>query len=241
MTAEPGLRVKFLLVCEGPSDRHIVPHLESLCVRAGAVEAIGDAPDLGLLPRPPGKAIEEQAAAALRLAGEVHLLFAHQDADRRDPEDVRRRIDARLSAVRGCPPHVCVVPVQEIEAWLLLDERAIRAVAGRPRGTAHLGLPEPGRIESTPSPKEVLEAALAAASEASGARLRKVRSAFREHRSMLFQRLDVDGPIQSLPAWRRLVLDVQRVIDLLQAEVGRPRETGKHGRGTRPPRGGAGG
>lgn len=237
MSAGPSLRVKFLLVCEGSSDRHLVPHLEALCVRAGAAEAIGDAPDLGLLPRAPGKAIEEQAAAALQLAGDVHLLFAHQDADHRDPEEVRRRIDARLEAINGCPPHVCVVPVQELEAWLLLDEPAIRTVAGRPRGTAPLGLPGPGRIESMPSPKEILQAALAAASEASGARLRKVRVAFSEHRAMLFQRLDIDGPINSLPAWRRLVTDVEHVIGLLQAGSAHPREAMEASRSARPRRG----
>lgn len=212
MNEPPALRVKFLLVCEGSSDRFLLPHLEALCVRAGAAEALGDAPDLGLLPDPPGKAIEEQAAAALRQAGDVHLLFAHQDADRRDPEEVRRHIDARLGEIAGCPPHVCVVPVQELEAWLLIDEQAIRAVAGRPRGTLPLDLPEHAKIESTPNPKEVLRAALAAASEATGARRRRVRDAFGEHRAMLFQRLDIDGPIQSLPAWKCLVRDVQRAV-----------------------------
>lgn len=227
MTGQPSLRVKFLLVCEGSSDRYLVPHLESLCVRAGAAEAIGDAPDLGLLPLAPGKAIEEQAAAALRLAGDVHLLFAHQDADHRDPEEVRRRINSRLSTISDCPPHVCVVPVQELEAWLLLDEPSIRAIAGRPRGTAPLDLPDPARIESTPRPKEILKAALATASEATGARLRRVRAAFGEHRAMLFQRFDVDGPVGSLPAWRRLVADVEAVIGKLLQPSGRPPEVAK--------------
>lgn len=233
-----ALQVKFLFVSEGSSDRNLLPHLESLCVRAGAAEAMGDAPDLSRLPRPPGKAIEEQAAAALRLAGEVHLLFAHQDSDHRDPEMVRQRIDAKLSSIAGCPPHVCVVPVQELEAWLLLDEQAIRAVAGRPRGTAPLGLPPAARIEATPRPKEALAAALVAASEASGMRLRKIRSAFPEHRAMLLQRLDMDGPLRSLPAWRRLVMDVERSIHQLLSAARLSREITGRVRGAILPQGG---
>src|SRR5690242_2351801 len=100
--AEPNLIVKFLLVCEGSSDRGLVPHLEALCVRAGAAMAMGDAPDLGRLPVAPGKAIEKQARAALGLAGDVNLLFAHQDSDRHDPEEVRRRILRSLASVDAC-------------------------------------------------------------------------------------------------------------------------------------------
>ncbi|AUX35771.1 MULTISPECIES: DUF4276 family protein [Sorangium] len=209
--------IKFLLVCEGTSDRGLVPHLEALCVRAGADEAAGDAPDLGRLPQPPGKRIEEQARTALKLAGNVNLLFAHQDADAREPEEVRQRIHERLAGLDGCPPHVCVIPVQEIEAWLLLDEAAIRMVAGNPRGQEELNLPPRRSIESTSKPKERLEAALAAASGKKGKRVQRFKGSFSERRAMLLQRLDIEGPINELPAWQRLVTDIEAVVaDLLR-------------------------
>ncbi len=78
-------------------------------MRAGAYEATGDAPDIGRLPQPPGKRIEDQARTALKLAGDVHLLFAHQVADARDPEEVRQRIQERLAGVDDCRD-VCVIP-----------------------------------------------------------------------------------------------------------------------------------
>ncbi|WP_437753311.1 hypothetical protein [Sorangium sp. So ce1389] len=214
--------VKFLLVCEGTSDRGLVPHLEALCVRAGADEATGDAPDLGRLPRPPGKRIEDQARIALQLAGKVNLLFAHQDADSRDPEEVRRRIRERLAGLDHCPPHVCVIPVQEIEAWLLLDEVAIRTVAGNPRGQEALNLPPRRSIESTSKPKERLAAALAAASGKKGKRGQKFKESFSDRRAMLLQCLDIDGPINELPAWQRLVADVEAVVADLLREASKP-------------------
>ena len=85
------MRIQFVLVCEGSSDRGLVQHLETLCVRAGASEAIGDAPDLGRLPVPPGKTVAEQAGAILKLGAEINLLFVHRDADNRDPRTVRRQ------------------------------------------------------------------------------------------------------------------------------------------------------
>jgi hypothetical protein len=212
LDGEADLTVKFLLVCEGSSDRGLIPHLEGLCVRAGAAVAMGDAPDLGRLPEPPGKAIEKQARAALDLAGGVNLLFAHQDSDGQEPEEVRRRIRRSLAGVESCPLHVCIVPVQELEAWLLLDEGAIRAIAGSPNGTEDLNLPLPRLVEKTPKPKERLKAAFSLASGKHGRRYHEVTRAFSEHRAMLLQRLDVDGPIRHLPAWQQLVADVEAAI-----------------------------
>lgn len=219
LDAEADLIVKFLLVCEGSSDRGLIPHLEGLCVRAGAAVAMGDAPDLGLLPDPPGKAIEKQARAALALAGDVNLLFAHQDSDGRDPQEVRDRILRSLAGVVSCPRHVCVVPVQELEAWLLLDEGAIRAIAGSPRGTEDLNLPSLRRVEKTPRPKERLKVALSLASGKHGSRHHEATRAFSEHRAMLLQRLDMDGPIRQLPAWQKLVADVEAAIADLAGDM----------------------
>jgi hypothetical protein len=187
---------------------------------------MGDAPDLGRLRQPPGKAIEDQARAALQYAGQVNLLFAHQDSDGRDPAGLRRHIRERFADIAGCPQHICVVPVHEIEAWLLVDQDSIRAVAGKPRGDHDLGLPPIGRIESTREPKEQLRSAIATASEKTGARLQALREQFPAHRAQLLQRLDIDGPINELAAWKQLVNDVNAVVaELMQPRSGQKRPT----------------
>lgn len=210
------MRIKFVLVCEGSSDRGLVPHLETLCVRAGATEAIGDAPDLARLPVPPGKTVSAQVGAVLRLGAEINLLFVHRDSDNRDPRIVRSQITEEISSLNGCPAHVCVVPVQEIEAWLLTDEAAIRHVSGKPGGREPLGVPPPRQIEGTASPKEILKEAIAQASGERGRRLEKIRSRFSQLRAILLQRLDIDGSINELPAWQALVADIESAVSDIQ-------------------------
>ncbi len=56
------------------------------------------------------------------------------------------------------------------EAWLLIDEGAIRRAADNPSGTAALDLPEIDRLEEVPDPKEILHRSLLAASEKRGRR-----------------------------------------------------------------------
>src|SRR5690606_40429727 len=58
-------------------------------------------------------------------------LFVHRDADARDPTERLTEIDQAFKLIKS-PPYVRVVPVQETEAWLLVDESAIRE---------HLGIP----------------------------------------------------------------------------------------------------
>ncbi len=101
-------------------------------------------------------------------------------------------------------PTVPIVPVQMTEAWLLLDETDIRFVAGRPSGTNPLDLPAIAGVESVPDPKSVLRQALKNASGLSGRRLRKFERDFPAQRRQLLDRLDREGPVKRLEAWRAL-------------------------------------
>lgn len=213
------LRVKFVLVCEGPSDRGLVRHLEALCVRAGASEVIGDAPDLGLLGVPTGHCAAEQVRAVVDRMADVNLVFIHRDADASAPARVRRQLEEEMRAAEALPGYVMVVPVQELEAWLLVDPQAIREVAGNPRGTVGLDLPALRRIEATARPKERLRAALVLASEARGRTLARLKRESSELHRILLERLDIDGPVTQLRSWRSLVDDIGAAIGRLGEQV----------------------
>ncbi len=104
------------------------------------------------------------------------LLLVHRDADRTDRGTRERDIrDAAASAGVLRTPVVCLIPVRETEAWLLLEERAIRQAAGHPNGRRDLSLPPLNEIEATNQPKERLKKALVEAAELSGRRLKKFR------------------------------------------------------------------
>lgn len=207
------VEVRALLLTEGSSDAALAPHLEWLCVSAGAHEASVRWPDLRALPSPPGRAVHHKLPTALGLHPDTNLLFIHLDADEPDPEPRRRLIEAAVATLAGPPHAVPVVPVQELEAWLLTSEEEIRAVAGARSSTSPLGLPKVPRIEATARPKEILQNAISAAW--SGGRRRRPDLARVRHR--LIERLDLDGRVRELPSFARLVVDIEQAIGALAA------------------------
>lgn len=155
--------VRFLYFREGPSDDGLLPHLRLLLVRYGASEAIG------IVNESTGS-VEEKL---LSVRGEIQAfdaIFVHRDSD---SQDHRSRLDEIASAAEATklPATVIpVVPVQELEAWLLTSESAIREVVGRPSGKEPLSLPKLAALERTGSPKELLKVALSTASNSTGRR-----------------------------------------------------------------------
>lgn len=213
------MKIHFVLICEGSSDAPLVSQLEEVCVICGAEEASGIAPEWERLGTRVSKRVQDRLAAALALEPDANLIFVHRDSDSRDPASRRAEIADAAAALGIAPPVVAVVPVQETEAWLLLDEAAIRQVAENPRGRVALGLPTPSVVERIARPKERLAEVLVAASELSGERLKKFRKKFDAHRRTLLQRLDRNGPVSAVPAWKRMVAETGAVIRGMSADA----------------------
>lgn len=199
-------RVTFFLLCEGSSDEPLVEHIETLVARLGVPEVLG-------IPRSGGGSVSEKLAAIRDEGVAFDFVVVHRDADGRDA-------DARLAEVRdalaqtgllGCP----LVPVQMTEAWLLVDETAIRAAVGRPSGREPLGLPRRASIEAQHDPKAVLKSALVTAAGGTGRRHKQAVRQWSSYRRILLQRLDIDGPVTELASWRQLVDDLTAVVDRL--------------------------
>lgn len=210
------MRLHFVLITEGSSDEALVTHLENLCIDQGADEVTGTAPDFALLADRVGHTVEARLAAAIELEPEADLVFVHRDADGDDPQPRYGEIAAAVAATHLSSPHVAIVPVQETEAWLLVDERAIRAAAYRPKGKRALGLPKPQALEQRARPKEILQNALATASELAGRRLERFKREFPQQRRLLLQQLPIGGPLENLSSWRKLRTDVGRAIAALR-------------------------
>lgn len=208
------MHVRFILVCEGPSDAALVQPLEALCVEVGASEVSGVAPDLAVLPVPPGRSVAEKVDAALKLEPNANLVFVHRDSDNRD--HVARYQEVATALTGHNRQWVAVVPVQETEAWLLVDPQAIRVAASHPNGKDPLGLPHVRRIEELASPKEVLRQALITACGYTGRRLQRFRKRIPSIHANLVRGIDINGPIKELPAWVRLVKDTRSALTMLQ-------------------------
>ncbi len=206
------IQIFFLFVGEGSSDTALVSHLEELCILCGADEAAGVAPDLGSLPQKPAKTVSSQLRAALTLEPNADFIFVHRDADSLDPEPRYRDISQAESGLELIGRVVPVVPVQETEAWLLLDDEEIRSAADNPNGRTELDLPSPTRIEAVASPKERLFRALETASELRGRRLARFKRSLPRRRRLLLERLSPTGLVAQLPAWQRLKEELEQVI-----------------------------
>jgi hypothetical protein len=115
-------------------------------------------------------------------------------------------------------PHVCVVPVRMQEAWLLLDEAAIRRASGNPNGRMALALPGPHAIEATPNPKTELHGLLTTASGRHGRRRKKFRPQVQAH---LVTRYVRDfGCLRALPGFQRLETGVESLLSAPDLDAG---------------------
>jgi hypothetical protein len=209
---ERGPAVTFAFIGEGPSDAPLVPVLRELVIDAGARVATG-------VPRAyKGTSSDKLDAFVKDGAAEFDLVFLHRDADAPDHVPRRREVERAFAAhgLHGVP----VVPVQETEAWLLVDEQAIRDVVGRSGGRSRLDLPAVRRIEQVRDPKEILVAACLAAGDTSGRRREREKKRFGQYRRDLLERLDPNGPVSGLESFRRLVTDVRQAVTTI-AEAAR--------------------
>jgi hypothetical protein len=203
--------LQFTLICDGTSDHVLKPILERL-IQSLATSAIRFAIDA---PPPCPGTLLERIRTALKFVP-CDAMFIHRDAEAQDRDKRLEEIDEALSALGSepLPAHVPVIPVRMTEAWLLLDERAIRFAANNPNGRIALGLPRPRDVESIPDPKARLHELLRLASGLSGRR----RHDFKPHRAVhnIAERLENLAPLRQLEAFQKLESDVARLLTALR-------------------------
>ena len=137
---------------------------------------------------------------------ESNFVFLHRDADSRDPALRYDGIHRSVQEVRDSPRYVAVVPVQETEAWLLLDESKVRSVPENPGDRVPSDLPSPSGVKNVADPKAQLGDY--------SSRLRADRTARTDKRGVRSEEETVDAQARS----RRFHLQVT----LLDQDVLRP-------------------
>lgn len=200
--------LRSLFLADGPSDLPLAGLLEVLCAQHRREVQITAIDPRNL--HAPSRTVEDRLRFLFQQDVHPDLVFVHRDAESQHPEERVAEV-LRGAVAAGVEPNrvVPVVPVRMTEAWLLLDEVEIRRVAGRPSSTNSLGLPAVSRIESVPDPKALLSEILLEAGRPAGRRRRdQFKRDFGRHRALLLQRLDLEGPIDRLPAWQKLKHDI---------------------------------
>jgi len=203
----------FTLLSDGSSDQVLIPILRWLLARHGVVGPIASSwADLGRLPRPP-----QTLSARIRAALDLYpcdLLFIHRDAERMSLANRKAEIQTALQAVaQPRPSLVCVIPVRMQEAWLLIEEAAIRHAAGNRHSKEPLVMPALRELERLPDPKTVLHDLLRQASGLYGRRLRKFP--VREGARLVTELIRDFSPLLQLPAFQELDTDLRKTVPLL--------------------------
>ena len=123
----------------------------------------------------PVKGLTARIEKAMELY-DCDVLFVHRDAENVLMETRLQEIAAAVAQLSGSvPPHVAIVPVRMTEAWLLIDEQAIREGANNPNGRTAIELPTPTRLHTIPNPKARLEGLLMTAANLNRRRLKKFK------------------------------------------------------------------
>lgn len=154
----------------------------------------------GFHARNPSAHFEDEISATVKLHRPA-VLFVHRDAESTHPDERRREIPIVFR------PTVKIIPVRMTEAWLLVDEEAIRRAADRPGGVERLALPRLNQLEALADPKSELRNALLTAANVSGRRAKRFHE---ELPSRIYRVADLMDDFQSLrclAAFTRLEAD----------------------------------
>ena len=167
-------RLTFTLLTDGSSDRCLLPHIqwairEALAGKSYQLEA--QWADLRGQVRP-GSSLADRIRRAIDLYP-CNLLFIHRDSENQPYTKREDEITDALAELTDLvlPLSVRLIPIRMQEAWLLLEEQAIRTAAGNPNGRIGLDVPRTSTLETLPKPKAVLHLALRTATELSARRL----------------------------------------------------------------------
>ncbi|MEZ5085919.1 MAG: hypothetical protein R2722_06620 [Tessaracoccus sp.] len=211
--------IRAVFIGEGTSDTPLGDIVGQLLARHN-IDVHVSKPDFGRLSSKVQRDVSSKIAASLKLTTKpVDLFILHRDSDNARASD---RKDEILRAVELESPnslHIAVVPIRMTEAWLVLDEKAIRTTAGNPRGRTPLNLPKAAEVERRSDPKRILADALITAADETGRRKRRIEQRFDDHRRRLLEILDLDGPVTQLSAWHDLLRQVEEVAEILNNET----------------------
>jgi len=152
-------RKKYALIADGSSDKCLIPIIDFLLDKHFPHLIFeGEKADFGFLPQPP-KTLSQKIECTIKLY-EPDWIFIHRDAEK-EANPIEKRSEEIEMAVRevkefGDKPYIKIIPVRMTEAWLLIDEKAIRKAANNPNGAVAVQLPAIRQLQDLADPKTLL-------------------------------------------------------------------------------------
>ena len=170
------MNLTYTLLTDGSSDKTLIPIINWTLEQIPNIRINSQHAEVSLKP---SVGLFRRAAEAIKVY-ECDILLVHRDAE-------TLGANLRIAEIKEClidlgKPYVPIVPIRMTEAWLLIDEQAIRSAANNPNGTIELNIPKSHRLENIPDPKNVLFENLKLASGLPPGRLQKFRPEPCRHR-----------------------------------------------------------
>lgn len=161
---------------------------------------------------PTNKGLRQRINAAIDLYP-CDMLFVHRDAENQTYNSRLNEINSQIVDLMR-PSVIPVIPIRMTEAWLLIEEPAIRKAVGNPNGTMPLNLPAIRNLEGLPNPKELLFEKLKIASGLGTRRLTKFQPQRYRHR--VADLISTYEPLRSIDSFLKLETRINQAIDEMQ-------------------------
>lgn len=204
------MNLTYTLLTDGSSDKTLVPIINWTLEQIPNIRFNSQYADVSLKH---SAGLFRRAEAAIKFY-ECDILLVHRDAE---TVAVNRRIgEIKKHLTQLGKPYVPIVPIRMTEAWLLIDEQAIRSAANNPNGTTELNIPGADRLENILDPKNVLFEKLRLASELSTGRLRKFRPESCCHR--VAELITDFSQLRNLSAFMQFESDLIACVQALKGE-----------------------
>jgi len=206
---------RYTLLGDGASDRCLVPVINWALrqipnLPLGFTAQVADLREK----KPRVTGLSQRIKEAWRLFP-CEVLFVHRDAEGMALSGRLKEVEEAAREMKDLR-YVPLVPVRMTEAWLLIDEKAIRQAADNPNGTERLELPPIQKLESLPDPKQWLHEALVLASEKKGRRLQQFKRDLPSRIHRVAALIDDFSPLRRLPAFQQFeTLTCERIDPLL--------------------------
>lgn len=206
--------ISYLLIGDGGSDRALKHVIDWSLNQHSNEDFSGDFADAALI-NTHGRQVSCRLRACREFYDNRDLIFYHRDSEKMSAEV---RLDEILRGAEQADFRTTTVPIITVkmtEAWLLIDESAIRRAAMNPNGRTTVALPRIRELEKLPDPKKVLETCLRNA--AGKSRSSRKRFDFSHARIRVAEHIPDYSPLRGLSAF----CDFER--SLLAALAHRPR------------------
>lgn len=204
--------ITYTLLSDGSSDKALMPIIE-WTIRQNYPKLLiqGAWANLSNLKYPP-KSLTDRISKAINLYP-CDLLFVHRDSEK---ESIEQREEEVIDACKNLPDQfnehrtVAVIPMRMMEAWLLIDEKAVKIAAGNPNSKYMAEIPSLKNLESLSNPKSLLHEKLRQASGLRGRQLDRFNVNRAVH--LIAENITDFSPLKALKSFQKFEEKITNVL-----------------------------